>query len=123
MHTSARVATIAVTLGLSVWSAAPSAAPPWPSPTALQPGQTTDPPPAQAQGERPAFRGGVELIQLDISVLDRKRQPLTGLNASDFTIFENGVQRPVRAFTPIQLPTRRSSSNEALPQTVEHVVS
>jgi VWFA-related protein len=83
----------------------------------LQPGQTTDPPPAQAQGERPAFRGGVELIQLDVSVLDRKRQPLTGLNASDFTVFENGVQRPVRAFTPIQLPTRRSSAAAALPAT------
>ena len=39
-------------------------------------------------------------------VLDRKRQPVTGLNASDFTVLENGVQRPVRAFTTIQLPAR-----------------
>ena len=39
-------------------------------------------------------------------VLDRKRQPVTGLSASDFTVLENGVQRPVRAFTSIQLPAR-----------------
>jgi VWFA-related protein len=117
--TSLRVATIAVTLGLSAWSAAQSAAPPRPSPTSSQPGQTTDAPPpaspAQAQGDRPVFRGGVELIQLDVSVLDRKRQPVTGLNASDFTVFENGVQRPVRAFTSVKLPARRSGARADLP--------
>ena len=86
---SLRVATITLTLGLSAWPAAQSA-----------------PSPAQAQGERPAYRGGVELIQLDVSVLDRKRQPVTGLSASDFTVLENGAQRPVRAFTSIQLPAR-----------------
>ena len=42
MHTSPRVATIAVTLGLSAWSAAQSAAAPRPSPTPSQAGQTTD---------------------------------------------------------------------------------
>ena len=72
---SLRVATITLTLGLSAWPAAQSA-----------------PSPAQAQGERPAYRGGVELIQLDVSVLDRKRQPVTGLSASDFTVLENGAQ-------------------------------
>jgi len=53
------------------------------------------------------YRGGVELIQLDVSVLDRRRRPVTDLSAADFTVFENGVQRPVRAFTSIQLPPRR----------------
>ena len=107
MRTSARVATIAVTLGLNAWSAAPG-----PS-TASQPGQTAaarlSRPQAQTQVDQPVYRGGVELIQLDVSVLDRKRQPVTGLNAEDFTVFENGVQRPVRAFTSIQLPVRRPS--------------
>jgi VWFA-related protein len=64
------------------------------------------------------YRGGVELIQLDVSVLDRKRQPVTGLTASDFTVFENGVQRPVRAFTSIQLPARRPGAGAALQATV-----
>jgi VWFA-related protein len=111
-----------VTIGLSAWSVAQSAAPPRLSATSSQPGQTTDAPPpaprAQTQGDRPVFRGGVELIQLDVSVLDSKRQPVSGLNASDFTVFENGVQRPVRAFTSIQLPARRPGAGAALPATV-----
>jgi VWFA-related protein len=123
LHTSPRVATIAVILGLTTWSAAqPAALPPRSLPTTSQPDQTTEAPPpaprAQAQRDQPVYRGGVELIQLDVSVLDRKRQPVTGLNASDFTVFENGVQRPVRAFTSIQLPARRPNAGAALPATV-----
>src|SRR5436190_21872370 len=97
-----RLATIAMTLGLGAWPATQAAAP------------------SHAQGEQPVFRGGVELIQLDVSVLDRNRQPVTGLNASDFTVFENGVQRPVRAFTSVQLPARRPDAGGAgaLPATV-----
>jgi VWFA-related protein len=104
---SPRVATIAVTLGLSAWPAL------WRTADASRPVQ-----PAQVQGDRPAFRGGVELIQLDVSVLDRKRQPVTGLNASDFRVFENGMERPVRAFTSIQLPPRASSAGAASPAAV-----
>ena len=118
MHTSPRVATIAVILGLRVWSAQ-SAAPPRTSSTSSQPEQTTDAPrptpPAQTEGDRTVFRAGVDLIQLDVSVLDGKRQPVTGLNASDFTVFENGVQRPVRAFTSIQL---RPNAGTAVAATV-----
>jgi VWFA-related protein len=106
VHTSLRVATVAVILGLSAWPGAQSVAP---SP--------------QAPADRPAFRGGVELIQLDVSVLDRKRQPVTGLNASDFSVFENGVERPVRAFTSIQLPARRPGAGAALPATVPREVA
>jgi VWFA-related protein len=60
----------------------------------------------QNQTELPRFRGGVELVQLDVSVLDRDRRPVTGLTAADFTVLENGRERPVRAFTPVRLPPR-----------------
>ena len=40
---------------------------------------------AQGQSERPQFRAGVELLQLDVVVLDNKRQPVRGLTAADFT--------------------------------------
>lgn len=66
------------------------------------------PPPREPQ-ETPRFQSGVELIQLDVSVLDRNRKPVAGLTASDFTVLENGVARPIRAFAPIQLPARSSS--------------
>ena len=40
---------------------------------------------AQGQSERPQFRAGVELLQLDVVVLDNKRQPVRALTAADFT--------------------------------------
>jgi VWFA-related protein len=52
------------------------------------------------------FRAGVELVQIDVSVLDGKRQPVKGLTAADFTVIENGVPRPVKAFAEVTLPPR-----------------
>jgi VWFA-related protein len=60
----------------------------------------------QDRTERPRFRGGVELVQLDVSVLDSDRRPVSGLTAADFTVLENGRERPIRAFTPVRLPPR-----------------
>src|SRR5688572_11829602 len=51
----------------------------------------------------PQFRTGVELVQLDVTVLDNQRRPLTGLSASDFTVLDDGVEAPIRAFTPVEL--------------------
>ncbi|MGH9311187.1 MAG: VWA domain-containing protein, partial [Vicinamibacterales bacterium] len=65
----------------------------------------------QGPADRPIFRAGVELIQLDVSVLDRDRKPITGLNASDFTILEDGIARPIRAFAPVVLPARAGSES------------
>ena len=64
---------------------------------------------AQGQSERPQFRAGVELLQLDVVVLDNKRQPVRGLTAADFTVLDNGVATPIRAFTPIELAQPRTS--------------
>ena len=67
---------------------------------------------AEEQSERPQFRTGVELLQLDVVVLDNKRQPVRGLTAADFTVLDNGVETPIRAFTPIELA--RPRTNEAV---------
>lgn len=63
-------------------------------------------PAAHELAQAPRFRAGVELIQLDVSVLDRSRKPVAGLTESDFTILEDGKERPIRAFTPVRLPAR-----------------
>ena len=68
---------------------------------------------AQAQRDLPQFRAGVELIQLDVAVLDDERLPVRGLSAADFTVFENGVARPIRAFTPVELAARTRSTEAA----------
>jgi VWFA-related protein len=59
------------------------------------------------------FRAGVELIQLDVSVLNDKREPVRGLTLQDFTVLENGVPRPIRAFTAVDLPARTRASEPA----------
>lgn len=60
------------------------------------------------QGERPPqrFGAGVDLVQVDVSVLDKNRRPVRGLDAADFTLLEEGKPRPVAAFTAVELPPR-----------------
>jgi VWFA-related protein len=52
----------------------------------------------------PTFRSGVALVQIDVTVLDKKRRPVTGLTAADFTVKEDGIERPITAFTAVDLP-------------------
>jgi VWFA-related protein len=54
----------------------------------------------------PRFRGGTNLVQVDVSVLDGKRRPVSGLTASDFTILEDGKPRPIEGFTEVHLAAR-----------------
>jgi VWFA-related protein len=61
---------------------------------------------AQAPQPPPTFRGGTDLVQLDVSVLDRKRHPVRGLTVRDFTIFEDGQPRDIQAFSEVSLPDR-----------------
>lgn len=61
-----------------------------------------------AQGDQrpPVFRSGVELFELDVTVLDRSRQPVRGLTADDFTVFDEGVPRPIVQFAEVEVPRR-----------------
>lgn len=63
----------------------------------------------QERVNQPTFRSGIELLQLDVSVLDELRRPVRGLTADDFTVLENGVPRPIRAFTAVNLPSRAAT--------------
>ena len=62
---------------------------------AAQPPQSPDP--------QPIFRTGVDLVRLDVSVLDKNRQPIHGLRAEDFTVLENGMPQPVVAFAAVDI--------------------
>lgn len=61
---------------------------------------------AQAPQTPPVFRGGVDVVQLDVTVLDEHRQPVRGLTADDFTVVERDAVQPIVSFAAIDLPPR-----------------
>lgn len=53
--------------------------------------------------QAPVFRSRVEVVQLDVSVLDKKRQPVRGLKEEDFTVFESGKPQKIVGFTSFDI--------------------
>jgi VWFA-related protein len=58
---------------------------------------------ATSAGQTPQFRAGIDLVHLDVSVLDRDRQPVRGLTPADFTILEDGVPQNIAVFTAVDI--------------------
>ncbi len=58
----------------------------------------------QAPVPAPTFRGGVDLVEFDVSVLGHDRRPVKGLTASDFTVTEDGKPQSVAAFAAVDIP-------------------
>jgi VWFA-related protein len=85
------VGTVVIGVSLLADTPAGQAAPPPQTPPAQQP------PPQQQQP--PVFRGGVDVIRLDVSVLDKDRNPVRGLTPENFTVVENGKTQRIVAVT------------------------
>jgi Ca-activated chloride channel family protein len=92
-------------------SAAP--APPAAAPAAQAPAQTPPPAPAQGQNppavpggapQRPAFRAGVDIVSLNVTVQDAAQHYVTDLEQGEFAIFEDGVKQEVSFFNRRQQP-------------------
>ena len=47
------------------------------------------------------FRAGVELVALDVTVLDSRRRPVTGLAAADFRVTVDGRDVPIASFAAV----------------------
>jgi VWFA-related protein len=67
--------------------------------------------------QQPSFRAGVEITQLDVSVLDKDRHPIRDLTQADFTVLEDGKPRPIVAFSAVDVAEVSPSS------TAEHAAS
>lgn len=52
----------------------------------------------------PRFRTGIDVIQVDVTVLDRNRRPVRALTAADFTVLEDGKPQSIVGFTEIVIP-------------------
>src|SRR3954451_21986099 len=72
----------------------------------------------------PSFKAGVQLVRIDVTVLDDKRQPVRGLQASDFTVLVDGQPRPIRAFQPVDRATAAAARRgPAMPPVPAHEVA
>ncbi|MEO7191507.1 MAG: VWA domain-containing protein [Vicinamibacterales bacterium] len=74
----------------------------------------------QAQ-EPPTFRAGVDVIQLDVSVLDKDRRPVRGLTLADFTVLENGKPQRLVAATGVDAADRDPVQSAWMQYVVEDV--
>ncbi len=61
-------------------------------------------PNAPAQTGRATFRASVELVEVDVSVLDKDRQPVRGLTPADFTVLEEHQPQAIAAFSEVDVP-------------------
>ena len=62
------------------------------------------PPSSPGQAPRPPeFSSRVEMVTVEVSVLDRQGQPVSGLGRDAFALFEDGVKQEISAFDAIDL--------------------
>ncbi len=55
-----------------------------------------------AQNSDEVIRVDTELVSFEISVTDKDGNPVRGLEAKDFNLYEEGVERPIEFFEPIK---------------------
>lgn len=54
----------------------------------------------------PTFRSGIDVVQVDVSVLDGSRRPIRGLTAADFSVVVDGASQQIVAFEEVVMPPR-----------------
>ena len=59
---------------------------------------------AQQPPQTPAFRAGVDVVSLNVTVTDLEMRFVTDLVPGDFSVYEDGVRQDINFFTRTQLP-------------------
>jgi Ca-activated chloride channel homolog len=82
-----------------------------------------------AQSPRPAFRAGVDLVSLSVTVIDPAQRYVTDLTRDDFEVFENGSPQRLTFFARTDVPLAMAllldtsaSMEEALPAAQEAAI-
>lgn len=68
---------------------------------------------AASQQDLPRFRGGIDVVQFTVTVLDKDHHPVTGLTAADFEVLVDRKPRPLVAFAAVTLPGHTSIASTA----------
>ncbi len=58
----------------------------------------------RSTGQSSTFRTNADIVRLEVTVLDEQRRPVRGLKPENFTIREDGRERPTAVFTVVDLP-------------------
>lgn len=58
----------------------------------------------QTPPQRPAFRSGIDVVSLNVTVTDPENRYVTDLQLDEFVVYEDGIQQDVTFFTRTQLP-------------------
>ncbi len=71
--------------------------------TALGPSQTAQQPPPQQQQQQqpqqpPVFRGGANVVRVDVTVTNHRGEPATDLTKDDFVVTEDGAPQTIDSF-------------------------
>ena len=70
-------------------------------------------PDAADPAQQPVFRGGVDLVTLDVRVIDKDGKPVRGLKPEDFVVTLEKQPRPVRALDFLEFGSAAGSTAEA----------
>jgi Ca-activated chloride channel homolog len=74
-------------------------------PTVTAPAPTPTPPaPTRPVSQQPAFRAGIDIVSLNVTVMNQQSQYVTDLDLTDFSVFEDGVKQDVTFFNRRQQP-------------------
>lgn len=60
--------------------------------------------PGASSGQQPSFRAGVDVVSLNVTVTDAAGRYATGLEAEDFSVFEDGVKQDITFFSRTNMP-------------------
>jgi|WetSurMetagenome_2_1015567.scaffolds.fasta_scaffold33363_3 Ca-activated chloride channel homolog len=69
------------------------------------------PQPPAPQGQQPplpSFRAGIDIVSLTVTATDPEGRYVTGLDAGDFLVFEDGAQQDIQYFNRSNLPVALS---------------
>lgn len=55
--------------------------------------------------QKPVFRSGVNLVEVDVVAFDTMNRPISNLAKEDFEVYEEGERRDIVSFARVELPT------------------
>jgi VWFA-related protein len=74
-----------------------------------------EPPPQAAPQQAPAFRSGIDLVTVDVTVLARSGEPVSTLKPEDFTLLVDGSPRPIVSARLVESASRPAAGGATPP--------